>query len=155
MLRKSLFWGLTLMLVAVLAWLVIRSRREEKLQAAKMVEIVKESKPSTTRVLSPQDLAVVEAGMTLASPEGGAEAKTKATAHHQVAIRNTGSTEYVSVTLRFNYLGRGDRLLGSKTCIVDKPLPAGQTVSLGDISVEEAPAAAVDCKIQIIAADFK
>ena len=157
MLRRSLFWGLTLMLVAVFVSLAVRSRHEEKNQAAKMIEIVKESKPTATRMLSPPDLTVAESSMKLETPEGKIPGQTgqSVTAHHQVVLRNTSKSEYVSVMLKFTYYGRGNKVLGSRSCAIDKPLPAGQAVSMGDISIEGVPASAASCAVQILYADFK
>ena len=59
MLRRSLFWGLTLMLGAVLVWLIINGRREEARQAAGPTEVVKTANLSATRVAAPSDLEVV------------------------------------------------------------------------------------------------
>ncbi|MBP1624567.1 MAG: hypothetical protein H6Q07_2587, partial [Acidobacteria bacterium] len=53
MIRKSLFWGLTLVLVVALISLIVRGRRLEKQQAGKSVEVVQESEPSPIRVLAP------------------------------------------------------------------------------------------------------
>jgi hypothetical protein len=157
MFRKTLFWGLTLMLVAVIVSLVIRSRRAEKKHAQAVMEVVQQSKPSATRVLSPQDLVIVEAKMDLAGGDGKPLAKDRnlATAHHQVVVRNNGPVAYSNVQLKFMYLGRGDKVLESKTFIVAKPIPPGQTVSLGDISIESVPAAATHCTTRILYADLK
>jgi len=156
MFRKTLFWGLTLMLVAVLVSLVIRSRREEKKQAPAVVEVVQESKPTATRVLSPLELVIVEAKMELAGVDGKPPTKDQstATAHHQVVVRNDGPAGYSNVQLKLTYLGRGEKILESKTYVVAKPIPPGQTVSLGDISIEGVPAAATHCTARILYADL-
>ena len=157
MLRKTLFWGLTLMLVAVIVSLVVRSRREEKKQASTIGEVVRQSKPTATRALSPQDLVIVEAKMDLAAADGKPLAKDQstATAHHQVVVRNDGPVEYSNMQLKFTYLDRADKVLESKTYVVAKPIPPGQTVSLGDISIDGVPAAATHCVTKILYADLK
>ncbi len=152
MLRKTLFWGLTLMLVAIIVSLVIRSRREEKSQAPRMSEIVQASKPTATRVVAPQDLEVVEAKMKLV--EAAAKEQKEATAHHEVVVRNSGSLAYDNMALRFTYLGRGDKVLESRIRVVSKPVPPGQTASLGDIVVEDVPAGAINCTVKILYADL-
>jgi len=157
MFRKTLFWGLTLMLVAVIVSLVIRSRREEKKQPPALVEVVQQSKPTATRVLSPQDLVIVEAKMDLAGADGKPLAKDQsiAAAHHQVVVHNDGPVGYSNVQLKFTYLGRGDKVLEFKTCVVAKPIAPGQTVSLGDISIDGVPAAATHCTTRILYADLE
>ncbi len=152
MLRKTLFWGLTLMLVAIIVSLVFRSRREEKSKAAEAVEIVQQSRPTATRVLAPQDLIIVESKMELVKATG--EEQKGAAAHHEVVVRNDGSVEYASLQLRFTYLGPGNKDLGSKTCVATKPVPPHQTESLGEITVEEVPAGAARCTVQILYADL-
>ncbi len=154
MFRTALFWGLTLMLVAVIVSLVIRSRHEEKLQAASQVEIVRQSKPTATRVLLPQDLIIVDSKMNLTRSEGEPNDKG-ATAHHQVVVRNDGPMEYRDVQLRFTYLDAEHRALESRTCIVTKPVPPRQTESLGDIAIEHVPLAAISCTTQLLYADLK
>jgi len=153
MFRRALFWGLTIMLVAVIVSLAVRARRLEKKQPAAVAEIVRESKPTATRVLAPQDLVVVESKMKLM--EAGSKEPSMVTSHHEVVVRNEGPAEYSDVQLKFTYLGRKDKVLESKTCVVAKPIPPGQTVSLGDISVEGVPAAAVNCTTRILSADLK
>ncbi len=152
MLRKTLFWGLTLMLVAIIVSLVFRSRREERSQAAVAVEIVQKSKPTATRVLAPQDLVIVESRMKLVKAAAGEQ--KGAAAHHEIVARNDGSVEYASLQLRFAYLGPGDRILGSKTHVAAQPMPPHQTESLGDIVVEDIPAGAVACTVRILSADL-
>ena len=152
MLRKMLFWGLTLMLVAVIVSLAVRSRHQEKKQAAAVVEVVRQSKPTATRVVAPQDLMIVESKMKLVA--ASAKEQTTAAAQHEVVVHNDGPVGYGNVQLKFTYLGRGEKVLESKTCVVAKPIPPGQTVSLGDISIEGVPPAATRCTTQILSADL-
>ena len=156
MFRNVLFWGLTIMLVAVIAVLATRARREEKKQAVTVAEVVRESKPTATRSISPQDLIITEARMELERSDAKplARRQTRAVAHHQLALRNSGSVEYSSVLIGFTYLDRGDKAIESKTYVVTKPIPPGQTVSLGEISIEDVPAAAARCTARILYADF-
>jgi hypothetical protein len=157
MFRRAIFWGLTLMLIAVIVSLVVRSRREEKKQAATAVELVRESRPTATRVISPQDLRVIESKMNLKGPNDKPLEKDSptATAHHQVIVRNDGPAEYSGVQLKFTYVGSEENTLGSRTCIVTKPIPPRQTESLGDIVIEGVPSGSTACITRILYADLK
>ena len=146
------------MLVAVIVSLVIRSRREEKMQAAATpVEIVRESKATATRVLSPQDLIIIDAKMNLKRRDEMPQEKdlSTGTAHHEVVVRNDGPVEYRDVQLKLTYLDREHRVLESRTCLVTKPIPPRQAESLGDVVVEDVPVAATDCTARILYGDLK
>ncbi len=145
------------MLVAVIISLAVSSRREEKKQAVAATEIVRESRPTATRVLSPQDLKIVEAKMELVGEDGKPLKREQgvATARHQIVVRNDGTSEYSGLLLSFTYLGHGDRVLETKTCAVARPVPPGQTESLGSIDIGGVPAAATRCLTKIVYADLK
>jgi hypothetical protein len=150
MVRKSLFLGLTGTLVVVLAYLVFQGRRQEKREQRirRPVEIVKDSKPTLTRILAPQDLEITEAKTELA------DGATK-TARHHLVIRNNGVSTYHSVLIRFSYLGAGDRTLESKTWEATQLLQPGQARSMDEIVVPDLPAATLKTKIGILAADLE
>jgi hypothetical protein len=153
MFRRMLFWGLTIMLAAVIVSLIVRSRGEEKRQAAAAAEIVREFKPTATRVILPEDLSVVESRMELLP--AAAKGQSGLVAHHHVAVRNDGPMAYAGIRLEFTYLDRGSRILESKTCTVTKPIPPRQTVSLGDVQIEGVAAGAVSCRTKILYADLQ
>ncbi len=150
MVRKSLFIALTGMLVIVLVYLVLQGRRQEKReqQVPRPVEVVKDSKPTMTRILAPHDLELVEA-KTEFSGEGNR------TARHHLVIRNTGANAYHSVLIKFSYLGAGDRILETKTQASTESLKPGQVRALDEIVVENLPSGALKATAKIIAADLE
>jgi hypothetical protein len=152
MFRRALFWGLTIMLVAVIVSLMIRSRSEEKRQAAATAEVVRQFKPTATRVIRPRDLVIVESNMGfLPTAQKG---QTGLTDRQQVVVRNEGPLAYADVRLEFTYVGRGEKTLETRTIVVSKPIPPMQTESLGDITIEGIPAGAVSCRTRILYADL-
>lgn len=159
MFRKSLFFGLTLMLAAVLVYLVIQGRRREKLQQStpRPVEVIRSSPPSLTRVIAPDDLHIVESKMELETPSSqpGQESPQVHSARHHIVIRNDGSVAYHSIALRITYVGRANRILDTKTVPVADLLQPGQARSLADVEVENVPAGALKCEVAIAYADLE
>ena len=152
MIRKSLFWGLTLVLAAALISLVIRSRRLEKEQAQQMVEVVRESTPTLTRVFAPQDLQVTQAMMQLEN-EPGNQPKAGA-ARHQIEIRNNGTMSYSDIQLKFDYVGRDGKKLSSRTWLIQQKILPGTTLRVPEIVMRDIPASTADSKISITSADL-
>lgn len=123
MFRKSLFLGLMLLLGAALVSLVVQGRRQEKKQAAtRIVEVVKQFKPTPTRVIAPQDLEIV-------GPDNPA----------RFAIRNHGTVTYRNSEVEFVYLGRDGRVLENRTVKIDKMIPPGQEVSVENAASDKIP----------------
>ncbi len=146
MIRKSLFWGLTLVLVAALVSLIIRGRRLEKQQAEISMEVIEQSQASPIRVLQPDDLRIESSTMQ----REGAH-----TALHEIQIRNTGTVPYGGIHLAFVYLDSSGKVLFTRTHPLGsaKILP-GQTYAAPGIRVEEVPAAATKFQISILSADM-
>lgn len=144
MIRKYLFWGLTLVLLVAIINLIVRGRRLEKEQAAKGNEIVQQSKPEATRVISPRDLAVSTAAMRL-EPGG--------TARHSVEIRNTGSHPYSRIQIRFVYLDASSKTVAERTHIIAETIKPGALLR-SDIVIKEAPSSAVRSEASILYADL-
>ena len=159
MFRRSLFLGLTVMLAAVLVYLVIQGRRQEKVQqtTSRPVEIVRESTPSLTRVLSPEDLDIVESKMELAaaSPQADPAKPAAVTATHQFVLRNNGLAAYHGVGLKLSYLGRGNRVLETRTVPAAELLQPGQARALSELKVEHVPSGTVRCEAKIAYADLE
>jgi len=152
MIRKSMFLGLTLVLVVALVYLVIRGRQAEKEQAGKPVEIIQKSKSTPTRELGPPDLEIVDSGIRL--QEGGKEGDQARTAHHQIAIRNNGHSAYGEIQLRFSYLDRGGKVLVARTHSITQGIQAGETLRVADIAIGDLPAAAAGSRTEIASADL-
>ena len=159
MFRKSLFLGLTMMLAAVLVYLVIQGRRQEKQEqtTSRPVEIVRESPPSLTRVIAPDDIGIIESKMELGSP--GAKAvpavSVGVTATHQFVVRNNGRTAYHSFVLKLSYVGQREKVLQTRMVPVAEGLKPGQERSITDIKVENVPAGASRCMAHIASADLE
>ena len=159
MFRKSLFWGLTLMLAAVLLVLVVKGRKAEKLQqaASRPVEVVRTSPPSLTRVIAPDDVEIVESKMDLETPElqPGQEAASGRTARHHLVIRDVGSIAYHNFGLKVVYVGRENRVLETKTVPVAELLQPGQARSISEVKVENVPSGTLKCDVKIAYADIE
>ncbi len=150
--RKYMFWGLTVVLIFAFANLMIRGRRLEKEQAQEMVETVEEAKSSPTRVLNPADLKITLSKME-PQPDTGQE-KSSAIARHEVEIINSGTVAYKGIQLRFAYIGRDGEKLETKTHFIDKPIQAGATLRLSDISIDRIPSGAIKLDTTIAYADM-
>ncbi len=159
MFRRSLFLGLTAMLASVLVYLVIQGRRQDKLQRTipRPVEIVRESTPSLTRVLSPEDLDIVESKMELAaaSPQADPAKRAGVTATHQFVLRNNGRAAYHSVGLKLSYLGRGNKVLETRMVPAAELLQPAQARLISELKVEHVPSGTVRCEAKIAYADLE
>lgn len=146
MIRKSLFWGLTLVLVVALVSLILRGRRLEKQEAAQATEVVRQSQPSPTRVFAPQDLEIE--GSTMQQSPGSV-------ALHEVEIHNNGSVPYNRIQLEFVYLDREGKVLSTKTHSFNRAdIKPGQTFTATDIRIEGVPASASKFRATILFADM-
>jgi len=162
MFRKSLFLGLTMMLAAVLVYLVIEGRRREKQQSTvRPVEVVRESTPSRTRVIGPGDLEIVESKTELAT--SGAQigqpvsksSPAAITATHRITIRSNARIAYRNLALKFSYLGRGEKVLETRTVPVAEFIQPGQARALAEIKEESLPAGTLKCLATIAYADIE
>jgi hypothetical protein len=152
-LRKYLFWGLTAVLIVALINLILRGYQLEKKEAQQQVETVEEAKPSSTRVLNPQDLKILQSRMEILSEPG--KSKESAAARHEVEIGNTGTVDYTDIQIRFTYFSlRGERL-SARTHSVAKSVPNGTTLKLSGISVGDIPASAARAEAAILFADIQ
>jgi len=146
MIRKSLFWGLTLVLVVALVSLIIRGRRLEKQEAAQAIEAVRQSQPSPTRVLAPQDLEIE--GSTMQKSPGSV-------ALHEVEIHNNGSVSYNRIELEFIYLDRAGKVLVTKTHSLERAdIKPGQSFTATGIRIEGVPASAARFRASLLFADM-
>jgi len=154
MVRKSIFLGLTLMLGAVLISLIVKARKEDRL-SKRVVEFVKESAPTATRVISPADLRIADSNMKLFdSDDKASRGGRAATASHSVVVQNTGSVAYAGVRIEFSYLGPGGKLLGRKSysCVV--MIPPGEGTTLDNIILKDVPYGTTRSTARILSADL-
>jgi len=145
MIRKSLLWGLTLVLVAAIISLVIQGRRMEKQADARTVEVDRQSESMPTRVLVPQDLEIVNSTMQLDSRSAAARG---------VEIRNNGSVPYSRMQLLFAFLDRNGKVLATKTHLIARSVMPGNSIRVADITMDEIPTSAVTSKVSILYADI-
>jgi hypothetical protein len=146
MIRRSLLWSLTLVLVAVITILVIRGRRMEKQQAARMAEVIQPSNSTNTRILNPQDLEILNPAIQL---------KSNPFASHQIEIRNNGDVAYSQILLRMTYINQRGEELTSKTFSIAQTVKPGASIKLPNLPTEAVPAMAVKLQLAIVAADVE
>ena len=152
MLRRYLFWGLTLVLVVALTNLIIRGCRLEKEQARQHVETVEEAKPTFTRVQKPQDLKIVQSKMELEKKTD--TGKPLNTARHEIEIHNGGNVPYKEIQIRFVYLSRTGNKLETRTHSIDQSILPGTTLKLASFRVDGIPSSVTNLQATIICADI-
>ena len=152
MISKYLFGGLTLALLAALGFLVIRGRKMEKMKESRTTEVIQESKPSPTRVLTPRELKIVQAKMALfkQSPDKAASQS----AQHEIEIQNLGPTSYSGIKILFEYLNSKGKTIATKPHFINKVLSPGGVLHISDIKIVDLPAFIADCRVVIISADL-
>jgi hypothetical protein len=156
MFRRSLFIGLTLMLAVVLVYLVVMGRRQEKRQTLRPIEIIRESKPTLTRLLAPEDLEIVESrmewvGAGIGAPPGG---PSPITARHIIVIRNHGRLAYRNILVKLSYFGRREKLLETRAKLLEEPLQPGKS-RISEITMDNLPTGIVSCPAKIQYADLE
>jgi hypothetical protein len=152
-LRKSLFFGLTLVLISVLVYLVVQGYRmdKERLQqgAADVVETIK---PTPIRALEPEDLEITAVSMSLDSNAANSQGTTT---EHRIEIRNSGDISYYGIQLKLIYLDGSGAELGSQFQQVMEQIPPGLTVLSLKIPSSSIPQGAVDFRSTIVYADME
>jgi hypothetical protein len=152
MLRRALFFGLTLALIAVVIGLMVRSGRQEKEPASQIMEKIEESVPSATRVLDPRDLKAVL--RQIAWEEKKDSAKPSYAARHEIEIRNSGNTPYKEMGLQFVYASRGGKGRATRTCSIAQTIAPGARVKLADVRTDGFSEPARDPGIRVVYADI-
>lgn len=154
MLRKSLFFGLTLVLVVALVGLTLRGRRLEKQQASQSVEVVQPSRSTSTRIWTPQDLEIVQLKIRLEQGKGTAGRIQSRIARHEIEIRNNGKVPYGRIQLSFDYLGRNGKLLTTRTQSISRTILPGTDLKLTDVGFDGLPSSTADFRVTIVYADI-
>ncbi|MDR1728870.1 MAG: hypothetical protein LBT74_13270 [Acidobacteriota bacterium] len=160
MIRRQIFFGLTIVLLTVVVVLLLRGRKAEKEQAAQNLKAgqVREAPSSPTRVLAPRDVALVAAEVsfapTPAPPDGGDGGEATLTARHALTVRNGGGVAYGGLRLRLEYVGKSGEVLEDRIQAVEGALPPGESLRIEDVAVTGVPAGAVGCRASIVSADF-
>lgn len=142
MIRKSLFWGLTLVLVVALVSLILRGRKIEKQQASRAVSVTQESKSTPIKVLSPRELEIVDSTVQQNSRQAPGSA---------FGIRNNGAVPYSRIDVEFIFLDGRGRVTEKKRHLIDQTVMPGAEIKI----VKEAlPASAAELKILILSAEI-
>jgi hypothetical protein len=154
MIRKSVFWGLTLLLVVALISLVLQGGRLEKQQADKPTEVTQESVSTPTRVLKPKDLEVVRSKMRL---EKKGDANTQSLcAWHEIEILNAKEgTAYEKIQLSIDYMDRRGKVLATKLYSAAGTIMPGDILRLADIKIEGLPVQTANSRAVIIFAEIE
>jgi hypothetical protein len=154
MFRRSIFLGLMVLLGSVLVYMILSARKQEKRAASPTQEIIRQSKPSATRVLSPTDLQITGSAMEILHPPRDAGSVREISARQSITIRNTGSRPYSGVMLKLKYLAASGSTVETRSHEVSVKLPAGETVKLNDLVMEGLPAKVKACSVSIVWADL-
>jgi hypothetical protein len=151
MIRKYLFWGLTLVLVAAIFVLVIHGRRLEQRETGSSVEAVKESEATQTRVWAPPDMVIMQSKMRLNKSADGAQYLS---ARHEVEIRNNGKIPYTNIELRFTYLDGGAKVIETRYYVIKQIVQANTGLTSVDIEMDHLPASTTNCRTTLVYADM-
>jgi len=151
-LRKYLFYGLTLVLVSALVFLVIQGRRMEKEQMLQGNENIQKFRSTPIRVLSPPDLKILNASMTL---EPANVSGVVPVARHNIEIYNAGTVPYCEIKLRLDYLDTNGEVIASMPYDIKDSIPPGGTLASIDVLMQKIPDAAVECRPSIVYGDFE
>ena len=151
MARKYLFWGLTLVLVAVLVFLIVQGRRLEKQNAGRQGEIIQNSVPTATRAFSPKDIQILQSDMKL--EENADESGKFKIAEHGIELHNSGSVSYGKIELRFDYLDRSRKVLAGRRYSVIQTISPGSTLELA-VRIDDVPLQTADFRVAVLYADI-
>jgi hypothetical protein len=151
MVRRSLFFGLTLLLVAAIAFLAMRGRRQEKEQDTEIVEKVEKAQLSPTRVFFPQDILIALLKTDWQKKEN--QTGPSYTAIHAIEVCNRGNLPLKEIQLRFVYRW-GSTKQETRAHSVVKSIPAGATVTILDVSVDGLPQIAANARASVVYADI-
>ncbi len=144
MIRKAVFFGLTLVLVIAFVALVIRGRKLEQQQAQRPPEFLSESS-SPVRAFAPSDLDIVRLQMKL---------EHDGTARHEFELSNKGSVTYQVVQLEFIYRDAGGSQVAAKRYSVSRILEPGRSAEIDDAVVSGVPLRAVSVHGRIVYAEL-
>ncbi len=155
MIRKSVFWTITLILALALAYLIIQGRRMEKKQAARSTGVVREYKPTPTRALAPCDLDIFLQTMMLEKESDPSDpSKEFRTARHAIKLRNNGRVSYNKIQFLFEYLNQYGEVLETRTCAADRSISPGSILELPDIKIQKLPKDTKNYRAAVLCADI-
>jgi len=151
-LRKSLFFGLTLVLVSVFIYLAVQGYKRGKEQQKQNADVVETFKPTPVRALQPQDLEITAAFM---KPYHTAGVGQESAAEHRIEIHNSGEVTYAEIRFKLDYLDASGAKLDSLFQQAIERVPPGNTVLTLDVLTDTIPADAADFDPTIVYADIE
>ena len=151
MIRRSLFFGLTLILILAFAFLSVRGCRQQEEPAAQPAETVEKSEATATRVLKPKDLEIARSKTDLEI--NTAKGKSSVSARHEVEILNHGNVPYGETRLNFIYLSRTGKVTETRGYSVAQAILPGAVLKLTDIRMDDLPVSAMKARVEIVYAD--
>jgi hypothetical protein len=152
MMRKSLLFALTLVLMLGFIFLTVRGCRHEEEPASLPVETTEKSEATAARALKPADLEIVRSKTVW---ERNANAtKPSFSARHEIEISNRGSVPYKEMRLNFVYLSRTGKILETRTHSIGQTILPGATLKLTDIRIDGFSESAAESKVTIVYADI-
>ncbi len=154
MFRRSIFLGLMVLLGSVLAYMVLSARKQEKRISSPPAEIVRQSKPSATRVLAPPELQVLDSTVEILPPSPGSGPAAEIAARYSVTVRNQGTSRYKGFMLKFECLAASGNSVETRSLQISQELPPGGTVRLQDLLMEGLPVKVRRCSVSLAWADL-
>ena len=154
MVRRQIFYGITLVLLVAVIFLLMRGRNAEKERKAQNTKLMEAASapPSPVRAILPRGLEIVEAEVSWTR---NPDEKDAVTARHDITIRNTGEGSFVGLRLRIEYIDKNGKPVETRTSEVMEALPSGGTLRLSGITVDGLPDAAADFHAVILSADLE
>ncbi len=153
MFRRAIFLSLIALFVFVIVWTLVRPYQGKK-PPPQQGEIVKQSKPTPTRVLRPADLQVTLSEIELIGRDSSSKHKDTR-AKHRLTIQNNGSVAYRNIMLEFAYQDRKGKTTKTNTCLLEETVAAGHTVSIPEFVADSVPAQTTSCVVAIRHADME
>ena len=153
MFRRQLFYGITLILLVVIIFLLMRGRSAEKERVTQNIKVeqVATEQPSPVRVIPPRDLEIIE---TEVSWTRNPDEKNASSARHDITISNAGNGDYASLRLRMDYIDKAGGIVENRIHEINEALPSGGTLRISDIAIDGLPEAASDVRVAILSADL-
>jgi len=155
MFRRAIFLSLTALLALVIVWTLIRPYQGTKPPPQTTGEIVKQSKPSPTRVLRPADLKVTLSEIELIDPDSSSKQRRDHRAKHHLVIQNNGGVAYRNIMLELAYQDSRGKTAKTDTRLLEETVAAGQVVSIPEFVAESVPARTASCIVSIRYADME
>ena len=153
MIRRSLFLGFMIVLGSVLVYLILSARKQEKRVVNRPTEIVRASKLSATRAVSPVDIEITGVRTESAVPATDEAGSDNASMRCFVTVRNRGKVAYDRFMVRLVYTNAGGRE-ESRSQEVSGKVAQGATVTLPEIAIGDLSRRKARVRADIVWADL-